>query len=88
MILPIDDLGRHVSRSPRSVFIVFLFNDPGYPHISQSQVPFLVNNDILGLDVSVNDVVAMHVLKAQKDTTDKKLYDMLWKSLPFSNLVP
>lgn len=88
MVLSIDNLGRHVSRSPRSVFIVFFFHNPGYPHISQPQVPFLVNYDILWFDVSVNDVIAMHVLKAQKDAANKKFYDMLWKSLPLSNLVP
>jgi hypothetical protein len=36
----------------------------------------------------VNDVIAMHVLKAQKDAANKKFYDMLRKSLPLSNLVP
>jgi hypothetical protein len=36
----------------------------------------------------VNDVIAVHVLKPQKDAAHKKFYDMLWKSLPLSNLVP
>ncbi len=88
MVLSIDNLGRHVPRSPRSVFIVFFFHNSGYPHVSQPQVPFLVNYDILGFDVSVNNVIAVHVLKAQKDAANKKFYDMLWKSLPLSNLVP
>lgn len=87
MILTVDYFRRHIPWSPRRILKILFLNHSRYSHISQPQVPFLINYDILRFYVSMNDVIAMHILQSQKYTTDKKLYNVLRKSLPFSDLI-
>ena len=88
MILPIDDLGCHVSRCAGSVLVVFRSVDSCDSKIGEAEVAFAVENEILGFEVAVNDVVVVHILEAENDAADKELDDVLGKAFVLADLVP
>ncbi len=72
-----EDLGRHVVRRAehREGFVdaVFGFEDFGRVHVDEIGVAVVVDHDVLGLDVSVDDVEFVEVLDGEEHAADVEL---------------
>ena len=87
MILPTHHLGRHVSRCTTCICIIVGLDDPCDPEICHTNVALFVKDQVLGLDVSVDDVVEMEKLKSVYDRGDKELRLGLFESSPAAHVV-
>lgn len=59
MIFPVDNFRSHIPRSSWSVFVILLLNDSGNTKVSKTKVPFLINDNILWLNITMDDMITM-----------------------------
>lgn len=86
MLISCDDLRSHVPWSAGGVLLIFRGIYSGYSHISESEVPLGIKDEIFRFDVPVDDVVFMETLEAEEDAADKKLDNMFWEHFCSSDL--
>lgn len=87
MIFSVNYFRSHIARCPTRIRIVLFSKNSSNSKVSQSEVALRIENQILRLDVPVDNLITMEVLKGQKDATDKEFNDMFRKSLKSANLV-
>lgn len=63
MILPTHDLRSHITRRSTRLLTVIRIPDASNPKISYPQIALVIENDILGLNISVQDTLIMDVLE-------------------------
>ena len=61
MILPAHDFRGHVPRGTRGVIRVIRAPQPGNAHICDPHVALVIEEEVFGFDVSVNDAIIVHV---------------------------
>lgn len=74
VILAADDLRRHVPWSATGIRGIIDSECSCNTQISNSNITPWIKNQVLRLDVTMNDVATMHMLKAQNYTCHKKFY--------------
>ena len=74
------DLGSHVTRRARCILRIFRAPHSGDPKVSYPEVAIRVNDQVLGLDVSVNDILLVARFQPCYETGTKELYRKLFKS--------
>lgn len=62
----------HIARSSGSVLGIFRPPDASDSEVSNSKVAILIDHDILGLDIPVEDVLVVDILKAADHASDEK----------------
>ena len=75
MIHSTDNLGRHISRGPTSFISIFFPPFSCHSEISYSHIASLFEYDVLGLQISVDDIFRMNVFKGLNNATHNKFYD-------------
>jgi hypothetical protein len=73
VILATHDLGRHVAGSSGSFFGVVRADLSRDAEIGDSQVPVLLEDEVLRLDVAVDDAVLVNELEAEDDARAEEL---------------
>jgi len=63
----------------------FWFHDFRCAHVDEFQVSFVVNHDILRLDVSIDDVVRMEVFQSEDQWANVELWVRSTQQTDFSN---
>lgn len=87
MVLPVDYLRSHISRSATSILIILCNSNPSYTHIGNPKISLLINDQILWLDIPMDNIISMDILQSQYNTAYEEFDDMLWKSPMFSSMV-
>ena len=88
MILPAHHLRGHVSGCSTRVLIVFLFPLTTHTQISDSEVSLRIKDQILGLDIAVDDAVAMQILKAYYQIGNEEFGLSLCELSPSADVIP
>jgi hypothetical protein len=73
VVLPAHDLGRHIARRPRRLLRVVGTPLARDAEVGDAQVPALFEDQVLGLDVSVEDAVAVDELESRYDAGREEL---------------
>ena len=63
----------HISRSPAGITAIVLFINSCNSKVSDSDVSSCIKDQILRLDVTVDNVILLQILKAQNDAGNKEL---------------
>lgn len=63
MVLTAHDLRRHIARRARGVLCVVWVPDPRYTQVRDPHVALLIKHEVLGLDVPVEDALAVEELE-------------------------
>lgn len=87
MILPINNLRSHISRRATSILIILSNPHPSDTHISNPEISLLIDDQILGLDITMNNIIRMDILKPQYNTADEEFDNMLRKCTMFTSMI-
>lgn len=87
MILPIDNLRSHISRRPTSILIIIRNPNPSDTHISNPEISPLIDDQILRLDITMDNIIRMDILKPQYYTADEEFDNMLRKCTMFTSMI-
>ena len=74
MVLPADDLRGHVSWGSRGMLFIVLFEGPTKPKICDLKIPSRIEEEVSRLDITVEYVVRMDVLKANNSASYKEFF--------------
>lgn len=73
MVLPANNLWRHVPRRSTSISGVALSLDLGNTKIGEPDVALGVKDQVLRLDIAMYYILGVDILQTQDDTRNKKL---------------
>ena len=57
VLLPKDDLGRHIARCARTVMLILAFSLLCYAEICQSEVALVIEDEVLRLDIAMDHIL-------------------------------
>ena len=63
MLLTTHDFRCHVSRSSARIGVIVGLDDPCNTEVSDSEVSFIIEDEVLGFNISMNDVVKVQKLE-------------------------
>jgi hypothetical protein len=72
MILSTHDFWCHISRGTTSITTVIGFEEASDTEISYSEVSHIIEDQVLGFDVTMDDVVEVEELETDEDTSDEE----------------
>lgn len=72
VVLPAHYLRGHIARCSRCVLCIVFPPNSRNPKISYPQIAIALNHEILRFDISVQNVLCMHVFKSSNETRNKK----------------
>lgn len=64
----------HVSWCTARVLTVLRLHVTSYPEIRQSQISFVVEHQVLGLEVSMDDLPIVNILERQHDASNEEFW--------------
>lgn len=88
MVLLAEDLRRHVAGSATCFFGVVFLVKPGDSEVSDSEVPILVEHDVLRLDISVNYAFLVEVVESLQQAHHEELGLFFGEFTLFVYMVP
>lgn len=88
MILVTEDFRRHVPRSARGVFRVLCSPVFGDPEVGKVKIALIVEDKVFGLEVTVDDVLAMHVFQGKHYASSEEFALLLIEGLVLDHVEP
>ena len=82
-----DDFRSHVSRRPASILRVVGLDLPRNAQVSHPQVALIVKHQVFGLEVAVDDALAVQVLQGEHEAGEVKTRLILFKFAAGSQVV-
>lgn len=74
MILPKQNLRRHVTRCPTGLLCILRLPKSGNPEICDSGISLLVNNNVFGFDIAMDDISFVEAAESFHEALNQKLY--------------
>ena len=87
MILSTHHFWSHVAWSPTGICGIIGLDETGNSKISGAKVAFIVKNEVLWLDVSMDDVVEMEIFETHQDAGDEELGLHLFETTTTAHMV-
>ena len=88
MILSTHDFWSHVSWCATRLVRVIRVPNSGNPHVRDSDIPMIIQNQILRLDVPMDYAIVVHVFETNHQTRYHEFSFLLSESPPLSNMKP
>jgi hypothetical protein len=88
VILTLYNLRRHIPGRATGILIVIRLRLPGHPQVRNPQIPLIIDDQILRLDVPMDDAIRMQVLQPDHNTASEELHDVLLEVLVLAQVVP
>jgi hypothetical protein len=74
MILSEEDFRSHVARRATGLVGVLHLPIPCHSHVGDSAITFGVEDDVLGFDIPMDDVIFMEIAEALHDAANHKFW--------------
>ena len=88
MILPAHDLWRHIAWCATGLTSIIRGKDTGDSEISQAQVALIVENQVFGLDIPVNNQLRMDSFECMDKTCNEESGCIHWELPTSCDMVP
>lgn len=87
MICSAYDFRCHVAGRAACVLEVSLGHVAGYPEICDLWVSFVIEDQVLGFEVAMDNALGVQILEAENGTSQEKTRNLLWKGLLYAQVI-